>query len=129
MYPLREMNLPWANKIKLHSLQGYHGPERTLNCAYAFRYVCKMVLNICNYACVCVCTCVCVCVYHNCFSNRIIKTLPIHDSVCIFSKEESKTSVLVWDPTNPGSARIIDKTHKIIPVECVPRGVLDWLSC
>lgn len=39
-------------------------------------------------------------------------------------KEECKT-VLVWDPTNPGFAQIIDKSHKIIPVECVPRGVPD----
>lgn len=42
----------------------------------------------------------------------------------IFLKEESKT-ILACDPTNPGSARAVDKTHKIIQVECVSVGVPD----
>lgn len=43
--------------------------------------------------------------------------------VCLLSLKESKT-VLSWDPTNSGSAPAFDKTHEIIQVEYVGRGVL-----
>ena len=105
--------------------EGYlGGPEKDPNsCTYTFRYVCEMVRYVCNYACVCVCVCVCV-YFYNCFSNINHSNTAIFMILFYFSERGVQNSISL----RPHKSRIhpsIDKTHKIIPVECVPKGVPD----